>query len=486
MNKYKILIIAIFTKIIQISYLFYYCIPNPTSDATFYKQAAINLLKNNKFNFSSGIGEIPHASEIFAVYPPIYPLLNYLNFSFFEVSLFSSNGLDLLIHTILVILVTYLIWDFSFFSIGGLIFFIFSTLFIFPIGRPDELGAMFFIAAFLSIKKAKIKSLGYIFLALSIATSPFQGLLGLLLVSIFFLHKMNVKDAFKVIFYYFLICIPLAILFSGPAFDFRYFDAAEQFFSHLGFRSKPSILDFFSKFLIQTVFVITIIFINNYYLMLRPKNSRIINLDLKCLIIFINLSFVLLIILKHHYYALRPSIYISLAILLYQLDLKLTNYFKIKTKSIIKVAIILIFLIPFTLVRGRIYFTPLFWNDKNLNYSAALKIIEEKIPKDSFILTSPEFYFMNNYIKNENIRYYKNIDYVMPDYIVSLRKWGSGGKAAMPNHIREIVSNQYELLYSPKNFPTQKNFFQKTIKISDNRIDFSPFIWRRSLIENVE
>lgn len=169
----KLLILALALHAWTLFVMWSQAFPRTTADSVPFKQPAYMRLHSDHFSLPTYEGRARHFELIFSYPTPVYIAFNYLVFKLFGFSLFTSLGADLVVHFLLVSLVTWLFWRLTGNSwLSALAVLALAHLFN-PLGRPEELGILFFVGALASVALDKPRYwLTVLMLGLCGATTP--------------------------------------------------------------------------------------------------------------------------------------------------------------------------------------------------------------------------------------------------------------------------------------------------------------------------
>lgn len=210
--------------------------PKPGTDLFLFKDAGVNLSLKGKFVTRNLPHQKANQEDLFAYYPPIYPLLYGVWSSVFGVSLTASQAFDALIRCLrtlflFLLLLPYLWRDTSARRIGLIVFILcLWSLITTESDRPDDLAVCFGLLSWLCIGKLsgwkKILFAG-LFVGLTAGTSPAAGVF-FSITALFWIRRKEESWPFTKgilllaisIFIYFVINLPIYL--SDPQAYIRF------------------------------------------------------------------------------------------------------------------------------------------------------------------------------------------------------------------------------------------------------------------------
>lgn len=220
--------------------------PRHTSDSVIFKQPAYMLLARGEFVAPTYEGTLPFSSEVFAVYPGVYPFLNYLVFKVFGYGMTQTLAFDLFVHWIGAALIGLLVLKKTrsgLLAAGAVAACVHLVL---PVGRPDNVATFLGLAAFYFAGPERPKWwLVTLLLGLAAASGPWKGPMigGFILLHEWFRHRRDrlprVARAF--------VAVTLAGIFAGVIWALQTapeFEKGYAQFQALGTKTIERSIDF--------------------------------------------------------------------------------------------------------------------------------------------------------------------------------------------------------------------------------------------------
>lgn len=167
-------------KVVVIAWLAVHGFPRSTGDFLVFKQAAAEYELTGRF-VAPSLVYLPGADEVYGAYPPGYAYVNVVVFRLFGVSYHATLIADLAVHLLLSTIIAAILFAQTRNGLIAGVCLLGSTGFMMPLGRPEELAAVFTVCTFLGLKAGWPRPSVWCLIALTGLTAPSQGVTSMLL-----------------------------------------------------------------------------------------------------------------------------------------------------------------------------------------------------------------------------------------------------------------------------------------------------------------
>jgi len=492
----KFFIVAVVIKAIVLIWMGYHGFPRATGDIILFKQPAYTYLHTGSFSIAKSPERPLQATVTF--YPPLYTYANLLAFKALGFSLYTSLAFDMSIHLILSTIIAYVLLRITNNQLVAIFHLFLSTFLLLPIGRPEEMGALFIITALvLHCTSHRRYLVSALLLGLSVVTAPTQGVVGIIL----FLAYDAISSGLSRKFFLNLLglgtaSILVVVLIWALILSSQFALSVNKFIKTISSRYKPDLLksivshpDWGVFFFFSALLVFGI----GAFLIVSHRSSDHLRAQERALLTAIVLSLPLCIgvhvFLQRPYYDYRLLGYVYLATALYISHILVAsgkgagNLSRRKSVAFITFPWIILVsgLANYDIVRYVL--VPFTWDVRSVTYSDAVQIVRTLVPADATVGGDAALWWTI-----ADGRPYYSLFWLgqgqWPEYVLSTTFWGGGGKATIlleEEWAARIDASYQELTVSTavQECAIDLPILGVRVPISRSNCDWNVRVWRR-------
>lgn len=490
-RRVSIVAVALTAKAVLLVWLGVHGFPRTTGDAIVYQQPARMFLTSGRFSIPTADGWLPHAEEVYAANAPLYTLASVPLYNFFGFSYKSSLWFDLAVHFIATLLCLVLMKRLGAGPGVLSVFVLVSTSCLLPRGRPEELGVVFGISAFLVAlnRGTAARFLVGSLLGLSTAAHLSTGSVATTVTLLILFRQCRIQNQKALVaaaevaftlFFTVMICF-LPLIWKSPQ------DGVEQFLYHSTHHYRPDIVTMllhfpsFSVFLVIG-FAVAVVFTMRDLKRLRPNHEHWMQLDVRSILnVWAVVITILLFVMRSQPNHFRFVAYFFMLLGLTNLH-TITDAWRVYPfRRWLVNSVFALSLLIANEETVRYALVPFTWTDKeSQSYEGAEKVVREIIPAEASIGGDGVVWDMLR-----DGRAYIDLSWSRsgerPDYLLSTTFWGCGGKPRIfLNPANEaLVSREYEVVKFPPQTGCELRVFGMKIPISRSSCDWRITVWRR-------